>query len=160
MEGEKTVNFCPVAEAFLRWRMYWEGCGAPSHLFSKLSKNPLGLMCWLSDSAPICPKSWTENAELWVTDHIFSRSCLGSFRDRVEIAMQNEANGYIEWNKHDLTGNFESYWAVAGRDIPEYPLRIYEQTHEAYNFEQLFQSYKITQEHRKMHDSQLKKIKR
>lgn len=160
MEGEKTANFCPVAEAFLRWRMYWEGCGAPSHLFSKLAKDPLGLVCWLADSAPICPKNWTKDAELWVADHIFARSCLGSFRDWIEIAIEGEQNGHVEWNKHALTGKFESYWAVAGRDLPIDPLRIYEQSHESYDFSNMIQRYQVTPAHYILNQSQLAKIRR
>lgn len=57
MEGEKTVSFCSVAEAFLRWRMYWEGSGAPRLLFSGMTKDPLGLIGWLAESAPVARKA-------------------------------------------------------------------------------------------------------
>ena len=38
MEGERTTGFCPVAEAFLRWRMHWEACGTPRYLMAPCAK--------------------------------------------------------------------------------------------------------------------------
>ena len=44
-EGETTQAFCPVAMAFLRWRMQWEGCRIPSSLDPRNSERvPLGFI--------------------------------------------------------------------------------------------------------------------
>jgi hypothetical protein len=48
MEGEQTNAFCPVAEALLGSRMYWEGCGTPRLLFGRVVTDPLGLADWLA----------------------------------------------------------------------------------------------------------------
>lgn len=134
MEGEKTKAFCPVAEAFLRWRMYWEGCGVPRHLLAPMAKDPAGLAGWLAWGAPICPPGWAWEAEQWVSDHVLGRTLLGSFREFLQIALRDHERGKIFWNNHALTGKYECYWAIAGKDSPAAPVRLYEQLHSEYHF--------------------------
>ncbi len=159
MEGERTTAFCPVAEAFLRWRMYWEGCGTPRHLLAPMTKDPLGLVGWLGWGAPICPLGWTWDAERWVADHILARTLLGSFREFLQIALRDHARGKIFWNSHALTGKYESYWAIAGKDTPRSPVRLYEQYHNPYHFRSML-SRQENGAHRALNRMQVARIVR
>ncbi len=158
MEGETTPCFCPVAEAFIRWRMYWEGCGVPRQLFEPMRKAPLGIVGWHAHFAPICPAGWSRAAELWVTKHIFARSCISSFHDWLEVAMSDAKSGKIQWSRHAASGKNQSYWALSGHDSWQIPVRIYMQSGE--------QLSKIAlpicgyREHREHHLTQIMKIKR
>lgn len=151
MEGERTVSFCPIAEAFLRWRMYWETCGTPRYLFAPMRKDPFGLASWMAASAPVCPPGWAWEAEQWVSDHVLGQTCLASFRDLLDIAIRDRERGRIEWNGHAISGKHASYWAVAGRDTPRCPVRIYEQLREAYQFKAVMDQYCGDRAHRREH---------
>lgn len=43
------------------------------------------------------------------------------------MSIQNSSKNKILWNGHALTGRYDTYWAVRGRNTPESPIRIYEQ---------------------------------
>lgn len=158
MEGERTVSFCPVAEAFLRWRMYWEGCGTPCYLFAAMRKDPFGLAGWLAASAPVCPPGWAWEAEQWVSDHVLGPTCLASFDDLLDIAIQNLTRGRIEWNGHAISGNHASYWAITGRGTPRYPIKIYEQLHEPYQFPTNMKKFCGNRAHRRVHLTSLVQV--
>jgi hypothetical protein len=159
MEGEKTKAFCPVAEAFLRWRMYWEGCGTPRLLFASMAKDPHGLSGWLSWGAPICPAGWTWESEQWVSDHVLGRTLLGSFREFLQIALRNHQRDKIVWDSHVLTGKYESYWAIAGKDTPLAPIRLYEQFHVPYRLRSLLDGH-AGRSHRELNRMQVARIVR
>jgi hypothetical protein len=159
MEGEKTKAFCPVAEAFLRWRMYWEGSGTPRLLLAPMSKDPLGLISWLGWGAPICPQGWAWEAEQWVSDHVLGRTLLGSFREFLQIALRDHARGKINWHNHALTGKYECYWAIAGKDTHGAPIRIYEQLHTPYQLRTLLGSH-AGRSHRELNRMQVAQIVR
>ncbi len=127
MEGEKTTAFCPVAEAFLRWRMQWEACGTPRYLMAPMRKDPLGIAAWMGADAPICPQGWAWETEQWVSDHVLAHACFGSFREYLDKAIDNNSKNKVLWNSHALTGRYDTYWAVTGRNTPESPIRLYEQ---------------------------------
>ncbi len=80
LTGNTTTSFCPVAQAFLRWRCKWEGFGTPSALLQCPLHGPLGLATWLSLYAPIAQRNWSRSARIWVTLHLLGRACLDSFR--------------------------------------------------------------------------------
>lgn len=128
MEGERTKAFCPVAEAFLRWRMYWEACGTPCYLFAPMRKDPFGLAGWLASGAPVCSPGWGWDAEQWVSDHVLGQNCLASFYDFLEIALRDHKANRIDWSGHAQSGRYNAYWAVAGRDTAASPVRIYLQS--------------------------------
>ncbi|MFZ6659088.1 hypothetical protein [Undibacterium sp. TJN19] len=125
MEGERTKAFCPVAEAFIRWRMLWEGCSTPRYLYSKHKKEPFGLIGWLSARPSPCPAHWSYATRLWVTKHIFANACLESFRERLMIAQKNVQRGEIFWNKDKSAVRYDSYWAVTGSDCKASPAVVY-----------------------------------
>jgi hypothetical protein len=95
-----------VAEAFLRWRMCWEACGTPCYLFAAMRKDPFGLVGWLAASAPVCPPGWTWKTEQWISDHLLGPTCLASFDDLLDIAIQNLTRGRIEWPCHQWQARF------------------------------------------------------
>jgi hypothetical protein len=160
MEGERTASFCPVAEAFLRWRMYWESCGTPCYLFKPMRKDPFGLAGWMAANAPICPPDWSWESEQWVSDHVLGQACISSFGDCLNIAIQDCRRGRIEWNGHAIGGSHSAYWAVAGRDIPGCPVRLYEQTNVREVLENVVRQYSGIKSHRHDHRAALTRIER
>lgn len=126
MEGEVTTNFCPIAEAFIRWRMLWEGCGTPRYLYaSAKKKEPFGLIGWISARPSPCPAHWSAATQFWVADHIFSSACIESFREQLMIAQKNQELGRISWEKEKSAVRYDSYWAVAGCDCKDRPALVY-----------------------------------
>lgn len=160
MEGERTTSFCPVAEAFLRWRMHWEACGTPCYLFAPMRKDPFGLTTWMAADAPICPPGWTWEAEQWVSDHVLGQTCLASFRDWLDVAMRDRARDYIEWKGRAVSGKHVIYWAVAGRDTASCPVRIYEQLRMAYQFKTIIDQQRVGQAHWHDHSACISTIRR
>lgn len=155
MDGESTAAFCPVAEAFIRWRMHWESCGTPRYLFSPMRKDPMGLGAWLASEAPVCPNGWSEEAEQWVSDHVLGTHCMGSFWEFLEKAFANSKRNKIVWDKHSHTGRYTSYWAVAGRDTVQCPIRIYVQVRSPCTTLAPFQWLSAGRKHKKEHLSRL-----
>lgn len=160
MEGERTVSFCPVAEAFLRWRMHWEACGTPRYLFAPMRHDPLGIAAWMAGEAPICPAGWGWDAEQWVSDHVLARSCLGSFRDYLALAIENSEHQATVWQDRASTGRFFTYWAVAGRGTPSCPTRIYEQVNATYSLADVIGLETSDRTHRLAHLTSLAEVRR
>ncbi len=125
MEGEVTPLVCPVAEAFVRWRMFWEGTGVPNALMHAPNKPPYGIMCWQAESAPVCPAGWTPPAERWVIDHVFGMCCLANFRDWVDVVHLGNRSRQITWTRHIPSGQHDGYWAVTGNDSRSRPLHLF-----------------------------------
>lgn len=160
MEGELTSSFCPIAEAFLRWRMYWEACSTPRYLLSDMRKDPFGIATWMAESAPFCPPGWTWEEEQWISDHVFGKVCFSSFRELLDISIQDRNRDRIEWNGHVLSGKHNAYWAIAGRDMSAYPLRIYEQSGIVYDLRATVDQCCSDKAHQVDHWIQIKSIKR
>lgn len=160
MDGETTCAFCPVAEAFIRWRMHWEFCGTPRYLFAPMRKDPMGLPVWLAAEAPICPSGWTTEAEQWVWDHVFGGHCLGSFWELLEKSIADNRRDKINWDKHVFTGRFTSYWAVSGKNTIKSPIRIYEQIRAPCDCAAALKNVGATREHGRDHLSRIARIVR
>jgi hypothetical protein len=79
LTGSTTASFCPVAQAFLRWRCKWEGMSIPRSLLLPPLHGPLGLTIWLSVGTPVAPQIWTPQAAHWLTLHSLVQACLDSF---------------------------------------------------------------------------------
>lgn len=127
MEGEVTSNFCPVAEAFIRWRMLWEGCGTPRYLFASRKKDLFGIIGWISARPSPCPTHWSQKTKLWVTDHIFAHACLQSFREQLVVAERDNSNGKIQWDQDRSVVRHDTLWALAGCDCKDKPAIIFVQ---------------------------------
>lgn len=159
MEKFRTPSFCPIAEAFLRWRMFWEGTWRPADLFSWAHKDPFGLMIWLEDGTPLCPKDWPWDAEQWVSHHVLSRTCLGSFGEFSDLALQDWDRDLIEWIPRPLVGGYESYWAVSGEDTPASPLQFHSQLRTPYRFRELVEKHRCDRAHRLEHHLRLERVR-
>lgn len=160
MEGEKTRSFCPIAEAYLRWRMYWEGCGIPSQLFGPPTKLPYGIVGWLAQAAPICPADWSHEGETWVIKHLFSFSCMATFQEFSAIALQNAKKRRVAWNKGELAGIYKSNWAISGKDTDKFPISIFRQVYTVDDTLQKIMAYIEDKNHYMQHESALQTIKR
>lgn len=125
MDEESTSSFCPVAEAYLRWRMLWEGCGTPHYLFGAPQRGLYGLIGWIAARPSPCPAHWSSSTQLWVINHIFANACMESFRERVVDAMTNHAKGTIHWQRPISPVRYDTYWAVTGSDAPRKPAIVY-----------------------------------
>jgi hypothetical protein len=158
MEGEATKAFCPVAEAFIRWRMLWEGCSTPKYLNAKSRKEPFGLIGWLSARPSPCPPHWSYATRLWVTKHIFANACLESFRERLMVAQKNSQRGEIFWSKARSAVQYDTYWAVTGRDSKTSPAVVYVRCPMEEEISPLLQNR--GKEHFNMHLAQLATIRR
>lgn len=160
MEGESTVTICPVAEAFIRWRMHWEYCGAPRYLMAPMRKDPMGLVSWLSSEAPICPVGWNRESEQWVSDQLLGARCFDSFQAFVDVAMKSRRRKKIKWERDANFGVCVRYWAVTGRDRPGAPTQIFQRTRSPHDFSSLILQHPSGRAHRDFHAQQLRQIVR
>lgn len=159
MEKFRTPSFCPIAEAFLRWRMFWEGTWRPADLFSWAHKDPFGLMIWLEDGTPLCPKDWPWDSEQWVLHHVLARTCLGSFAEFSDLSLQDWDRDLIEWMPRPLVGSYESYWTVSGEDTTSSPLHFRSQLRTPYRFRELIEKHQCDRAHRIEHDRRLARVR-
>ncbi|MDB5916790.1 MAG: hypothetical protein JWR40_1024 [Massilia sp.] len=123
--GEVTPSFCPVADAFIRWRMMWEGCGTPRYLFGKKEGELHGIVGWISARPSPCPVYWSEDTRLWVLAHIFAATCIESFREKLVDGQRHQASGKQHWARHAPVVRYDTYWAVAGADTLNHPTTVY-----------------------------------
>lgn len=124
-DEETTASFCPVAEAYIRWRMSWEGCGTPRYLFGAPRRAFYGVLGWVSSRPSPCPSHWPRPTQLWVIDHIFANACVESFRERLAEAMENDTKGTIHWKRSFRPVRYDTYWAVTGSDVQGDPTVVY-----------------------------------
>lgn len=127
MEGEKTAAICPVTEAFIRWRMFWEGEAIPQRLWGVEARLPRGIVAWRDESAPILRFGWSADGEAWLTEHVFALAVIGSFFDLAEAAFQHNSDGGFVWSRRVTSGRNGRYWAVTGNDTPPRPLILFQQ---------------------------------
>jgi predicted RNA-binding Zn-ribbon protein involved in translation (DUF1610 family) len=125
LDGETTASFCPVAEAFIRWRMVWEGCGTPRYLFSETDREMYGIVGWLSARPSPCPSHWSAATQHWVLAHIFSAACIESFRELLTVAQQNWERGKTYWLRQRTATRYDTYWAVGGSDCTDRPTYVF-----------------------------------
>lgn len=159
MDGESTDAFCPVALAFLRWRMQWEGCRIPRSLSrQKGDRVPLGLLGWTSSEAPLPSPLWTQGLSHWVNNHILGFACLDSFQGWLRLARQAERSGRIAWDLHDHKRFGFRHWACCGRGTVDDPGLLYvENTLQQADLQQLGS---CTGAHRRQHNSAISRIVR
>jgi hypothetical protein len=125
VEGALIVRFCPAAEAFLRWRMFWEGFGVPDDLFRKPRHVAFGLRAWLCEGAPICAEGWTAQGEQWLTHRVFAMQCVRHFYEWWSYCESTQGDRPQRWLRTDVIGNSLTYWAALGSDTPREPLRVF-----------------------------------
>lgn len=128
IEGEQTANFCPVAEAFIRWRMYWEGERIPRRLYGGPIRWPTGIAKWYEESAPFVTFGWSPTGEEWLTEHVFASAIMGSFLDLAETAFSRHGRSSMIWNRREPSGRHGRYWAVTGNDTKLRPLILFQES--------------------------------
>jgi len=112
-QDRRTPPTCPVAYAFLQWRSFWEGYGAPQQLFLQPVHAPLRLLAWLGDTAPMCSYQWPQSVQDWLTQRVFALDCINSFYEWAGIARRMSRRKSCDWSRSLCTGHAMSYWAAA-----------------------------------------------
>lgn len=155
VNGSDIPQFCPLAEAFLRWRMYWEGCSSPGDLWSPMSAPPRGIVNWIDESSPMFHHGWSVEGEQWVVEHCFVLNCLSTFQDLFNDALKNRRD-VVTWDRPSFSGAFNRYWAVCGNDTNISPLVLFTQIHREVNSEVLsVNAYHGGKEHYEWHLKQI-----
>ncbi|MEC4718402.1 hypothetical protein RY831_04545 [Noviherbaspirillum sp. CPCC 100848] len=159
LEGVSTATICPVAEAFLRWRMHWEGNGTPSSLLAPQQAQPWGLARWMSAHAPICPSCWTRGAEQWVSNHVLGRHAIATLCSFMEIALANQQGGRIAWHSATVSARHLPYWAITGRDTMIAPVKLFSECGRVPILLALIVKLPMTIEHKQRHQDALQGIR-
>lgn len=158
-EGETTTAFCPVAIAFLRWRMQWEGCRIPADLDQQRGLRTLfGLVGWVYGEAPIPSVLWTEGLSRWLTQHLLGFACLDSFYGWIDSANKSEACNKVLWRHEDCRRFNFRHWACSGRGTRDEPGLLYAEM--CWNPRALESLPACNRAHRSRHLVALKKIHR
>lgn len=125
MHGEATVKFCPFAMAFLRWRMFWEGCSAPRYLYAAPTKALYGIVGWHLARPETIPLHWSSASRAWIACHVFAASAVDCFDVLMRWAAEADGNAPVRWDQPMSPVNYSSLWAVSGRDCSDKPTVIY-----------------------------------
>lgn len=154
VNGSTIPQFCLIAESFLKWRMFWEGCPSPSDLWRTQTNVPRGIVNWINESAPMFHFGWTEEGENWVSGHCFVLKCLSTFRDLLADASKVN-QGAVSWTQPSFSGAFEIYWAVCGNDNDISPLVLFTQIRSDIDLATISEIYRGGHEHYAWHLKQL-----
>lgn len=115
LEGEIMGSFCPVAIAFLRWRMQWEGCHIPSHLDRReRAAVPIGLGIWLECRPPVNMQYWTPAFIEWLNHHLLACDTMDTFAGWYELAIRDHSKRRVQWQKEDSKNFALRNWACCG----------------------------------------------
>lgn len=125
VEGDTLERFCPHAEAFLRWRMFWEGFGVPADLYRAPRHIAFGVQAWLSDAAPICPSGWSAGRERWVAHRVFAMDCLRHYSAWQMQCESRPRRKRHRWTRIERINGAMSYWLVAGPQVDTSCTRLY-----------------------------------
>jgi len=116
VEGDVLQPFCPIAEAFVRWRMFWERFNVPADLYRRPRHAPFGVQAWLSEAAPICPVGWSSAAERWVSHRVFAMDCWRHFHAWHSKSLSPQARRRHRWTRADPAEGAMTYWLAARGD--------------------------------------------
>lgn len=111
MRGQKTVVFCPKAATYMRWRMLWEGCGAPRFLQTRRQADYYGISGWLHARPAPYPDDWTRERKTWMLSHIFANACLAS-HDAIERTI-GENSDTMCWESSVESTFVTTHWALS-----------------------------------------------
>lgn len=125
LRGERTIGFCSEAQAFLQWRMLWEGSGTPRTLMTEPSKDYFGILGWhLARRVPM-PAYWSPQTKTWVTRRIFASTLIDSFARLLQQSRHALSGEEVEWRERCNPIHLDCLWAVTGSDCRDEPARIY-----------------------------------
>lgn len=125
VEGEGLATCCPMATAYLRWRMFWEGVRVPADLFRTPRHPPFGVLAWLCDGAPIGTEQWTPQGEQWLAHRVFAMDCIRNFYGWLTLSRSTRTAASTRWSRGAAGGYCLTHWAAAGNDSASDPLRIF-----------------------------------
>jgi hypothetical protein len=125
LSGDKTSKLCPVAVAYIRWRMGWEHLTVASQLMDRPSKTPLGLAAWLATVAPFGASSYTPTMTAWLVDHILAQDLLSSFRSLLNAARRQVTLGVVDWSRDSFVDQRQTCWVCAGKGTAQSPFRLF-----------------------------------
>lgn len=131
--GTETPVLCPIATAFIRWRMFWEGVSVPSVLCGYPQSPPLGLIAWLALVAPVGSASWSDATCNWLLKHVLGCELLASFEALLIQAYKDVAQDHIVWSRVVLQDLPRVGWVCAGRGSVNNPIRLYVMAGTGYN---------------------------
>lgn len=115
LDGETMKSFCPVAIAFVRWRMQWEGRSIPSHLDRReRAVVPLGISIWLECRPPVNRQSWTPSFIVWLNHHLLAIDMMDTLAGWYEVALRDHAKKTFQWQKEVSTNFVLRNWACCG----------------------------------------------
>jgi hypothetical protein len=123
IEGERMPRICPWAEAYMRWRMYWELVGVPQRLVERATHRPYRIAAWVLGDTPTFPAAWSEAECAWVTGHLLADCALRHYRDLQSA--ERVWPGRRRWLAADSEPRGEGIWAAGGRDSRDQPLRLW-----------------------------------
>lgn len=106
------------------------------------------------------PLAHALGAEQSVSDYVLRTLCIGSFWECLEKGYANSKRNKIVRDKHSHAKRYTSYWAVAGRDTAQCPIRIYEEVRSPCTTLTSFQRFSAGRKHKKEHLSRLVTIVR
>jgi len=130
-EGELVSTFCPVASAYLRWRLYWEGMRVPADLFRPPRHIPLGIFSWLCDGAPVAAESWGLRDHEWLVGRVFAMDCINSFAAWSDHC-RTHLSATTRWRRADAGGYGLTYWAATKPDRVSALLRMFLEVRDVY----------------------------
>lgn len=123
--GSTTTSFCPIAAAYLRWRMVWEGVSTLPALRTSPKSAPLGLVTWLAAGAPVGPATWTSAVSSWLLSEVLGRDLFASFEELLVEECRRGAAGEITWEREATHRMARSCWVCAGRGTSASPARLF-----------------------------------
>ena len=115
-EGRLIPTFCPLASAYLRWRLYWEGMRVPADLFRPPRHIPFGVLAWLCDRAPVAPASWKDTSEEWFTHRVFAMDCIHNFGAWTRLCRSGAHEGTTRWTQAAAGSDGRIYWGASSGD--------------------------------------------
>lgn len=122
--GTTTSAFCPVAVAFLRWRLRWEAVPRLTDLLRSPINTPHGLVAWLG-VAPFGLTSWTPGLRQWLIDHLLGHELLLSFGELYDEEVGRPFGETVKWAREWTRTVVRCSWVCAGRGSVSMPARLY-----------------------------------
>ena len=125
LRDTETLTICPVATAFLRWRMQWESVPIATMLRGRPTVSPLGLVSWLASAAPLGSAEWTPKVDEWLTEQVLGRDLLHDFFATLRDELRRPADGRVPWSPSPAHALGGTCWVCAGRGTISSPARLF-----------------------------------
>jgi hypothetical protein len=122
--GSRTPCFCPVAMAFIRWRLRWESAVRCTDLIAEAIGPPLGIVTWLA-SAPVGPASAGQPMRDWLINHVFGYELLASFERMLVEEQGRPEDELVEWKRDWVAPAANCCWVCAGSGTKYQPARLF-----------------------------------